>query len=149
MTTTTFYSADIACDGCTSSIQEALSKLAGVASVSGDHETKRVKVEFHDTVDVSCRTGDGLDRLRSTISRRLASSNHERATAADEHAMHEVRESLARALELAAKDLWDLRSAELIALELRVAAEALMSGDVFELSSEVLGRVFSQFCVGK
>ncbi|MCH7905011.1 MAG: heavy-metal-associated domain-containing protein [Armatimonadetes bacterium] len=50
MTKATYYSADIACDGCTSSIEEALSKLAGIASVSGNPDTKQVKVEFHDTV---------------------------------------------------------------------------------------------------
>ena len=50
MTTATYYSADIECEGCTSSIEEALSKVAGIASVSGNHETKQVKVEFHDTV---------------------------------------------------------------------------------------------------
>ncbi|MCH7870983.1 MAG: 50S ribosome-binding GTPase [Planctomycetes bacterium] len=107
------------------------------------------EVEFRDIVDVSCVTGDGLDRLRSTISRRLELSSHERSTATDEHAMGEVRQSLTRALELAGANLWDLKSGELIALELRVAAEALSSGDIFELSNEVLGRVFSQFCVGK
>ena len=50
MTKATFFSADIECDGCTSSIEDALSKLAGVASVNGDPDTKQVKVEFHDTV---------------------------------------------------------------------------------------------------
>ncbi len=107
------------------------------------------EIEFRDAVDVSCATGDGLARLRSKMRRRLDSSNHERATAADAHAMHEVRQSLTRAMELAGRDLLDLRSGELIALELRVAAEALTSGDVFALSNDVLGRVFSQFCVGK
>ena len=50
MTKVTFFSSDIACDGCTSSIEEALAKMAGVASVNGDPDTQRVKVEFHDTV---------------------------------------------------------------------------------------------------
>ena len=100
-------------------------------------------------VDVSCCTGDGLDRLRSTISRRLESSNAEPAMAADEQTMREARQSLERALELARKNLLDLKSGELISLELRVAAEALTFDNFFELSNEVLGRVFSRFCVGK
>ena len=41
-----FHSDGISCGGCTSSIEDGLSAVDGVANVSGDPETKVVEVEF-------------------------------------------------------------------------------------------------------
>ena len=44
-----FHSDDISCGGCTSSIEDGLSQVDGVAHVSGDPETKVVEVEYDET----------------------------------------------------------------------------------------------------
>ena len=52
MKRTVLRSDDIACGGCTSSIESALSALAGVKSVAGDPETKIVVVDHDESVTV-------------------------------------------------------------------------------------------------
>ena len=43
-----FHSDNISCGGCTSSIEDGLSQIDGVAHVWGDPETKVVEVEFNE-----------------------------------------------------------------------------------------------------
>ena len=50
MTRTVFRSDDIACGGCTASIEKALMAVAGVSSVAGDPQTKVVVVDHDDSV---------------------------------------------------------------------------------------------------
>lgn len=52
MTTTNFSAPDIECGGCAASIQKALGKVEGIASVEVDTEKKTVAVS-HDDVLVS------------------------------------------------------------------------------------------------
>lgn len=44
--TAVFFSEDISCGGCTSSIEKGLTPVAGVKSVVGSPDDKKVTVEF-------------------------------------------------------------------------------------------------------
>jgi tRNA modification GTPase len=102
-------------------------------------------------VRLSCNSGEGLDGLRGAIREALDLGEAdwgEHAVAIN--ARH--RDCLRRAdesLETAAVLLESGAAAELAALELRGALEALgeISGKVD--TEEILGAIFSRFCIGK
>ncbi len=106
-------------------------------------------------VSVSAKTGEGMDRLKTEIAERvfavgeshssdvLALSNRQRS------ALNDAHEALIRAKEVidAASSTSD--RAELLALEVREAMNmlSLLVGEVS--TEEMLGRIFSRFCIGK
>ncbi len=103
---------------------------------------------FVDRVIVSAARGLGLDLLSTAIQRVLGGE----AAAPSGHAVEELREAraaLLRLRELIRDQTGALRTPELAALELRSALERVRSAELGPLTEEVLGRIFSQFCVGK
>lgn len=103
-----------------------------------------------DTLAVSARTGQGLDALRTTLlglagwtpggeSPWLARARHVRA-------LELAREHLTVAEQHAAQDD---RVLDLFAEELRLAHEALGEITGQFSSDDMLGRIFSSFCIGK
>jgi tRNA modification GTPase len=100
-------------------------------------------------VDVSALTGQGLDALRSHLKSCMGYHTLESGSVS---ARQRHLEALARArasVEAAAAILQETRAGELVAQELRAAQRALdeISG---EFSNEdLLGRIFSSFCIGK
>lgn len=102
-------------------------------------------------VRLSCSTGEGLDRLRRAIREALDLGEADWG----EHAVAintRHRDCLRRAdesLETAAVLLESGAALELAALELRAALEALgeISGKID--TEEILGAIFSRFCIGK
>jgi tRNA modification GTPase len=98
---------------------------------------------------VSAATGTGLDALRERIK---AQAGYEHAgggawSARARHldALRRARENMTRAM----AGLDSLSAFELVAEELRLAQRALgeITGEV--TSDELLGRIFSSFCIGK
>lgn len=106
-------------------------------------------------VVVSALTGDGCDALRSAISAALG-DRHSTENDAAIALMAEHREALEnallamdRAMELAARCDDQLNDADLVAAEMRIAAESLGTLVGMDQTEDMLGRVFSRFCVGK
>lgn len=102
-----------------------------------------------DRVDVSARTGAGLDKLRQKI-RQLAGYQNLGEGAFTARRRHV--EALTRAAGHFAAGrtaLEETRAGELMAEELRLAQSALgeITGQVS--SDDLLGRIFSEFCIGK
>lgn len=103
----------------------------------------------------SALTGDGCDSLRQAIEARLG----ERSVDPDDATialMAEHREGLQnaiaaldRAVSIAAMSADSLDDADLVALELRAAADHLGKLVGQDLPDELLGRIFARFCVGK
>ena len=96
---------------------------------------------------VSAVTGQGMEELRGRLDGLVfggdGASSGLALNARHVRALEEAREALVRAMEAVAA------GPELAALELRGALEALGS-IVGRLSpDELLGRIFSQFCIGK
>lgn len=104
--------------------------------------------EFAGCVAISAETGDGLPELRAEIQRQIAS----RAPAGgvdDGPNLARALAALERAAELAQAARSELASPELVALELRLALDALRHVESEPVTEAVLGRIFGQFCVGK
>lgn len=107
------------------------------------------EVNGHSLIRLSARTGDGVEVLRSHLKESMGfSGNMEGGFLA--------RRRHLQALELAAthllqgKDqLLGARAGELLAEELRVAQLALSEITGEFTSDDLLGRIFSSFCIGK
>ncbi len=100
---------------------------------------------------LSCRTGSGLNQLRRAI---LAHINASMPDLTSGQVVTSARHK--RCLELASdaavrakSGIKEGESAEIVAFELRQAADALgeITGKVY--TEEILGEIFSRFCIGK
>lgn len=104
-------------------------------------------VADEDAVCVSAVTGEGMDELRDRLDHLAFGSDGEPASLAlnsrHRQAIDEVQAALGRARPAAAQ------GAELAAMELREALEALgrILGSVSP--DDLLGRIFARFCIGK
>ena len=102
-----------------------------------------------DVVNVSAKTGKGLDALKTAIK---GLAGYQTATAGTFSARRRHLDALARAsrhFESGVAALREARAGELLAEELKEAQRALgeITGEVS--SDELLGRIFSEFCIGK
>ena len=100
-------------------------------------------------VQLSAKTGEGLDALRQRISelagfRDLGEGAY---TARRRHV--EALKIAAQHFEAGRDALRQARAGELLAEELRLAQQALGSITGAVSSDELLGRIFSEFCIGK
>jgi tRNA modification GTPase len=104
---------------------------------------------------VSAKTGAGLPVLRTVIQDQLAASmggGEDRTialTARQQQSLHHCRAALRRAEALAAGITVTLDAADLLALELREALDALSAITGAVTTDDLLARVFSTFCIGK
>ncbi|HRX85356.1 MAG TPA: tRNA modification GTPase [Phycisphaerae bacterium] len=104
---------------------------------------------------VSALTGEGMDALSHAVERRLASESHAgdevttALSARQRAALGEAAEALARCVATAeqADDLLDV--AELIAVDLCEAQDALAELTGAVTTEDLLGRIFASFCIGK
>ena len=97
---------------------------------------------------LSARTGAGLDRLRAELARQAGGGGEESAfTARARHV--EALESADAALAAAATTLAACRAPELIAEDLRQAAQALGAITGTVSADDLLGAIFAGFCIGK
>ncbi|MCO6436181.1 MAG: tRNA modification GTPase [Phycisphaerae bacterium] len=132
------------------------SKLDLVAPMSR-HEVERkfAAMGFGQPLLVSAISGEGIDALREQLGLRIADQT---ATVVSETillsqrqsvAIDEARSAVTRAVELANVAQETVDCAELLAFELREALHQLgtVTGEV--TTEELLGQVFSRFCIGK
>jgi len=100
-------------------------------------------------VALSALTGEGLDELRAHLKSCMGFRTSDVGTIS---ARQRHLDALARArasVEEAARHLTERRAGELVAEELRIAQQALgeITGEF--TSEDLLGRIFSSFCIGK
>lgn len=102
-----------------------------------------------DLVRLSAKTGEGIDDLRTKL-RRLAGYRDlgEGAFTARRRHLEALRRA-ARHFETGRKALDETRAGELLAEELRLAQEALGEITGAVSTDDLLGRIFSEFCIGK
>ena len=109
-----------------------------------------IPISFVRAIETSAARGTGLDLLRDAFSSQMATATRIDDAEALGTELREIDSALERASQLADRDLSNLQSPELIALELRRSHGLLESESGSEAWSEaVLGRIFSSFCVGK
>jgi tRNA modification GTPase len=100
-------------------------------------------------IDVSALTGEGLDGLRAHLKSSMGYFTLESGSVS---ARQRHLEALARArssVEEAARVLQETRAGELVAQELRLAQRALDEIGGEFTNEDLLGRIFSSFCIGK
>lgn len=114
-----------------------------------DQTPPAIQAQHTDGLWLSAKTGAGIDALRDEIARRVGRDEREESP-------YIARERHLRALQQAEAHYHDaltqLRSTqngELIAEELRLAHEALGSITGAVSSDDLLGHIFSSFCIGK
>ena len=101
------------------------------------------------TIEISAKTGEGIDALRERI-RRLAGYRDLGEGAFTARQRHvEAIERAARSFATGRAALTESRAGELLAEELRIAQRHLseITGEIS--SDDLLGRIFSSFCIGK
>ncbi len=102
-------------------------------------------------VSVSCRTGEGLDDLKRTISDKVKQGtigSREHVWAVNQRhktALEQTRENLQRALESITSGL----SPEFVSLDLRGALDSLGLIIGATYTEDILERIFNDFCIGK
>jgi tRNA modification GTPase len=111
------------------------------------HETPRIDQTDEVTrIYLSAKTGEGLSLLRQHLLQLAGwqSSSEGVFTARERHlvALRKVQDCIARAKE-------HLQSAELMAEELRLAQVSLSTITGEFTSDDLLGEIFSRFCIGK
>jgi tRNA modification GTPase len=100
---------------------------------------------------ISAKTGWGVETVKSALRAQLVSGGFEAAESVTvtnirhRDALRRADESLGQALESVQCGM----AGELISLDLRAAADALGEITGAITTDEILGRIFSEFCIGK
>jgi tRNA modification GTPase len=105
----------------------------------------------HSSYSISAKTGWGVETVKSAIRAQLMSEEFE---AADGVAVTNVRhrDALRRAGESLGQALESVQwgaAGELVSIDVRAAADALGEITGAITTDEILGRIFSEFCIGK
>jgi tRNA modification GTPase len=102
-------------------------------------------------VEVSAKTGEGIDQLRATIREQLVGAGAEATDGVmvtnvrHQAALDQAREALDQARASATGEMAD----ELVAVDVRAAADALGEITGAITTDDILEQVFSAFCIGK
>lgn len=111
-----------------------------------EHAPAEVQTRNRIEIWLSAKTGDGLDLLRTAVLRGIGWQPTEEGTfsARERHlqALREVGASLSRAVN-------EPSSLELMAEELRLAQQAFANITGKFSADDLLGEIFSRFCIGK
>lgn len=105
----------------------------------------------HSSCRISAKTGLGIEKLKSVLRGHLISRSFETAESVTitnvrhRDALRRASDSLGQALESAQRGM----AGELVSIDVRAAADALGEITGAITTDEILGRIFSEFCIGK
>ena len=139
-------------------LEQIKNKKAIIALNKSDKETKITQNKLIQHIDdrkpvvTSAKLGSGIEELKSSIKDLLIQSDSQ--SESNELLLTELRHKLAlekstESLESFLTAIEKNESPEFLALDLRVALDALgeITGEV--TTEDILGRIFSKFCIGK
>ncbi|SUG35874.1 tRNA modification GTPase TrmE [Salmonella enterica subsp. arizonae] len=116
-------------------------EMLGISEVS--------EVNGHSLVRLSARTGEGVDVLRNHLKQSMGfDTNMEGGFLARRRHLQALAEA-AEHLEQGKAQLLGAWAGELLAEELRLAQQSLSEITGEFTSDDLLGRIFSSFCIGK
>jgi tRNA modification GTPase len=110
-----------------------------------------VALADHPTYAVSAKTGLGVETVKAVLRAQLVSGGLDTVDGVTvtnvrhRDALRRARESLSQALESVQCGM----AGELISIDVRAAADALGEITGVITTDEILGRIFSEFCIGK
>lgn len=113
--------------------------------------TERVETAEKQEIDIylSAKTGDGIELLKQHLKRCMGYQQKNEGQFIARRRHLDAIDIAEEHLQLADKNLHTLKAGELLAEELRLAQEALSSITGEFSSDDLLGRIFSDFCIGK
>ena len=100
-------------------------------------------------ITLSAQTGEGMDSLRAHLKLCMGYQTLDAGTVSARQRHLDALSRARRHTEEAAIQLRERRAGELVAEELRVAQQALNEITGEFTSDDLLGRIFSSFCIGK
>jgi tRNA modification GTPase len=100
-------------------------------------------------VYLSAKTGEGLDLLKQHLKSCMGYQKINEGQFIARRRHLDAIDTAEEHLQLADKNLHELKAGELLAEELRLAQESLSSITGEFSSDDLLGRIFSDFCIGK
>jgi tRNA modification GTPase len=102
-----------------------------------------------DQVLISAKTGQGMDNLRTRIKQAVGASDQAQGAFSARQRHVEALKRSGRHLDAGSRIMKELQAGELLAEELRLAQQALgeITGEM--LPDDLLGEIFSSFCIGK
>jgi len=131
----------------------ALPKHIGVTTIVNKIDTENRASEIiedkNTKIYLSAKTGEGIDLLKQHLK---SCMGYQQKTEGQFIARRRHLDAIDQAeqhLKIADKNLHQLKAGELLAEELRFAQEALSSITGEFSSDDLLGRIFSDFCIGK
>jgi len=98
---------------------------------------------------LSAKTGDGIDLLKQHLKNCMGYQQKTEGQFIARRRHLDAIDNAEQHLKVADKNLHQLKAGELLAEELRLAQEALSSITGEFSSDDLLGRIFSDFCIGK
>ncbi|MCH7690091.1 MAG: tRNA uridine-5-carboxymethylaminomethyl(34) synthesis GTPase MnmE [candidate division Zixibacteria bacterium] len=121
-----------------------------IDKVSLDEKTKKL-ISNHNVLPLSCLTSQGVDSFKSVLVNRIAESMPDLTSGlvvTSARHMQKLNSALDEIAQAKSK-LAENQSPELTALDLRQAANELaeITGRIY--NEDILGQIFSKFCIGK
>ncbi|PVZ83297.1 tRNA uridine-5-carboxymethylaminomethyl(34) synthesis GTPase MnmE [Serratia sp. S1B] len=118
------------------------------ADITGE-ELGMSEVNGHSLIRLSARTGEGLDLLRNHLKQSMGFTNSTEGGFLARRRHLQALEQAAEHLAQGKEQLVSAYAGELLAEELRLAQRALSEITGEFTSDDLLGRIFSSFCIGK
>jgi tRNA modification GTPase len=113
-------------------------------------KTRQMTADKQETeIYLSAKTGDGIELLRQHLKDCMGYQQKTEGQFIARRRHLEAIDTAEEHLTLAHRNLHELKAGELLAEELRFAQEALSSITGEFSSDDLLGRIFSDFCIGK
>jgi tRNA modification GTPase len=141
------------------SVLENLPKETGITTIYNKIDIQNRSAEIientsaikkHDTeIYLSAKTGDGIDLLKQHLKDCMGYQQKIEGQFIARRRHLEAIDTAEKHLQMADKNLHELKAGELLAEELRLAQQALSSITGEFSSDDLLGRIFSDFCIGK
>jgi tRNA modification GTPase len=141
------------------SVLENLPKETGITTIYNKIDIQNRSAEIientsaikkHDTeIYLSAKTGDGIDLLKQHLKDCMGYQQKNEGQFIARRRHLEAIDTAEKHLQMADKNLHELKAGELLAEELRLAQQALSSITGEFSSDDLLGRIFSDFCIGK
>ncbi len=107
------------------------------------------EVNGHSLIRLSARTGDGVEVLRNHLKQSMGFDTNMEGGFLARRRHLQAPEEAANHLQKGKAQLLGARAGELLAEELRLAQQALSEITGEFTSDDLLGRIFSSFCIGK
>lgn len=113
-------------------------------------DTKTVQAEeLHDSITISAKHQQGIEQLRNTLKQQMGYNGGEESNFIARRRHLRALEETQDAIERGSIQLEQFNAGELLAEELRLAQQSLGSITGAFTADDLLGEIFSSFCIGK